>query len=88
MQQVVDLKHKYIAARNNFGAWTSLYCSKALLLTLVYNLLKFISNIIPLFASPQDLATMSAFTRDPSLVWEFYHYRREVMLSKFPNKVQ
>ena len=26
----------------------------------------------------QDLATPGAFYRDPSLVWEFYHYRREV----------
>jgi len=33
----------------------------------------------------QDLATPEAFERDPSLVWEFYHYRREVMLSKNPN---
>merc|ERR1719260_102185 len=33
----------------------------------------------------QDLATPEAFSRDPSLVWEFYHYRREVMLSKSPN---
>jgi len=48
----------------------------------------------------QDLATPEAFDRDPSLVWEFYHYRREVrplllsivnanfpkvMLSKSPN---
>merc|ERR1719315_488783 len=33
----------------------------------------------------QDLATPQAFRRDPSLVWEFYHYRREVMLSKDPN---
>jgi len=33
----------------------------------------------------QDLATPGAFYRDPSLVWEFYHYRREVMLSKSPN---
>jgi len=33
----------------------------------------------------QDLATPEAFMRDPSLVWEFYHYRREVMLSKNPN---
>ncbi|ELT98667.1 hypothetical protein CAPTEDRAFT_166970 [Capitella teleta] len=33
----------------------------------------------------QDLATPSAFKDNPSLVWEFYHYRREVMLSKFPN---
>ncbi|KAK7114977.1 NAD-dependent protein deacylase-like [Littorina saxatilis] len=33
----------------------------------------------------QDLATPEAFRSNPSLVWEFYHYRREVMLSKFPN---
>lgn len=33
----------------------------------------------------QDLATPQAFRRDPSLVWEFYHYRREVMLEKHPN---
>lgn len=32
-----------------------------------------------------DLATPNAFKRDPSLVWEFYHYRREVVLSKQPN---
>lgn len=25
------------------------------------------------------LATPQAFARDPSLVWEFYHYRREVV---------
>ncbi|XP_030628346.1 NAD-dependent protein deacylase sirtuin-5, mitochondrial isoform X2 [Chanos chanos] len=33
----------------------------------------------------QDLATPQAFSRDPSLVWEFYHYRRELMRSKMPN---
>eukprot|EP00118_Oscarella_pearsei_P013178 m.102278 g.102278 ORF g.102278 m.102278 type:complete len:310 (+) comp37162_c0_seq1:66-995(+) len=33
-----------------------------------------------------DLATMDAFTRNPSLVWEFYSYRREVARSKEPNK--
>lgn len=33
----------------------------------------------------QDLASPSAFARDPSLVWEFYHYRREVMATKHPN---
>ncbi|XP_064640724.1 NAD-dependent protein deacylase-like [Lineus longissimus] len=33
----------------------------------------------------QRLATPEAFEADPSLVWEFYHYRREVMKSKFPN---
>ena len=32
-----------------------------------------------------DLASPSAFSADPSLVWEFYHYRREVMRSKDPN---
>ncbi|XP_040611831.1 NAD-dependent protein deacylase sirtuin-5, mitochondrial isoform X1 [Mesocricetus auratus] len=33
----------------------------------------------------QDLATPQAFARNPSQVWEFYHYRREVMRSKEPN---
>ncbi|KAK4316437.1 hypothetical protein Pmani_012401 [Petrolisthes manimaculis] len=33
----------------------------------------------------QDLASPVAFRRNPSLVWEFYHYRREVMLTKSPN---
>ncbi|XP_061185632.1 NAD-dependent protein deacylase-like [Saccostrea echinata] len=33
----------------------------------------------------QDLANPDAFYRNPSLVWEFYHYRREVMASKNPN---
>ncbi|TRY63408.1 hypothetical protein TCAL_00465 [Tigriopus californicus] len=32
-----------------------------------------------------DLATPQAFQRDPSLVWEFYHYRRELMATKAPN---
>lgn len=34
----------------------------------------------------QDLATLEAFRRNPSLVWEFYSYRREVVLTKQPNK--
>eukprot|EP00062_Callorhinchus_milii_P026269 gi/632988188/ref/XP_007882970.1/ PREDICTED: NAD-dependent protein deacylase sirtuin-5, mitochondrial [Callorhinchus milii] len=33
----------------------------------------------------QELATPEAFGRNPSRVWEFYHYRRELMLSKSPN---
>ncbi|XP_056894808.1 NAD-dependent protein deacylase sirtuin-5, mitochondrial-like isoform X2 [Takifugu flavidus] len=33
----------------------------------------------------QSLATPEAFSRNPSRVWEFYHYRREVMLTKRPN---
>ncbi|XP_034232116.1 NAD-dependent protein deacylase sirtuin-5, mitochondrial-like [Thrips palmi] len=33
-----------------------------------------------------DLATPTAFKRDPSLVWEFYHYRREVVMAASPNK--
>lgn len=33
----------------------------------------------------QELATPGAFRRNPSLVWEFYHYRREVMHTKNPN---
>uniref|UniRef100_A0A146M9I3 NAD-dependent lysine demalonylase and desuccinylase sirtuin-5, mitochondrial n=1 Tax=Lygus hesperus TaxID=30085 RepID=A0A146M9I3_LYGHE len=34
----------------------------------------------------QDLATVGAFKRSPSLVWEFYHYRREMVFTKTPNK--
>jgi len=32
-----------------------------------------------------DLATPMAFKNNPSLVWEFYHHRRENMSSKSPN---
>eukprot|EP00096_Caligus_rogercresseyi_P015357 TRINITY_DN7801_c0_g1_i3.p1 TRINITY_DN7801_c0_g1~~TRINITY_DN7801_c0_g1_i3.p1 ORF type:complete len:222 (-),score=25.31 TRINITY_DN7801_c0_g1_i3:51-716(-) len=32
-----------------------------------------------------NLATLQAFRADPSLVWEFYHHRREIMKSKHPN---
>ncbi|CAK6966813.1 NAD-dependent protein deacylase sirtuin-5%2C mitochondrial-like [Scomber scombrus] len=35
----------------------------------------------------QDLATPEAFSRNPSRVWEFYHYRRELALSKKPSAV-
>lgn len=34
----------------------------------------------------QALATPEAFGTSPSLVWEFYHYRREVALKTQPNK--
>ncbi|XP_015907550.1 NAD-dependent protein deacylase sirtuin-5, mitochondrial [Parasteatoda tepidariorum] len=33
----------------------------------------------------QDLATPGAFLANPSLVWEFYNYRRDLVLSKKPN---
>lgn len=33
-----------------------------------------------------DLASPYAFAENPSLVWEFYHYRREVMATKSPNQ--
>lgn len=33
-----------------------------------------------------ELATPEAFVRDPSLVWEFYHWRREVVSRSKPNK--
>lgn len=33
----------------------------------------------------QDLATPTAFLSNPSLVWEFYHYRRDLVLQKRPN---
>lgn len=29
-----------------------------------------------------DLATPHAFRRDPVLVWQFYHYRRELVFTK------
>nr|XP_020451496.1 NAD-dependent protein deacylase sirtuin-5, mitochondrial-like isoform X2 [Monopterus albus] len=35
----------------------------------------------------QDLATPEAFSRTPSRVWEFFHYRRELVLSKKPSAV-
>ncbi len=34
----------------------------------------------------QSLASPNAFRANPSLVWEFYHYRRELVLQKQPNK--
>ena len=33
----------------------------------------------------QELATPQAFRANPSLVWEFYHYRREVVARCKPN---
>ncbi|CAH8587415.1 unnamed protein product [Schistosoma bovis] len=35
--------------------------------------------------SSQDLATPDAFHSNPGLVWEFYHYRREVVRRRCPN---
>ncbi len=34
---------------------------------------------------PEDLATPSAFNRDPKLVWEFYSWRRELVSRCKPN---
>ena len=34
----------------------------------------------------QQIATPESFDENPSLVWEFYSYRRELVLSKKPNK--
>lgn len=34
-----------------------------------------------------NLATPGAFKENPSLVWEFYHYRREVAAKAKPNAV-
>lgn len=51
---------------------------------------------IPTFRGPggywrkyqaQNLATPEAFRANPSLVWEFYHHRRETALTKEPNNV-
>lgn len=50
---------------------------------------------IPVFRGPggfwrkyraTDLATPEAFRANPSLVWEFYHYRRTVAFAAQPNK--
>ena len=35
----------------------------------------------------QSLATPEAFTANPSLVWEFYEYRRQLASKVKPNKV-
>lgn len=52
---------------------------------------------IPTFRGPggfwrghtvQALAEMSKFKENPSLVWELYHYRREITLTKEPNAVK
>lgn len=32
-----------------------------------------------------DFATYNSFRTDPASLWEFYHYRRELVLSKTPN---
>ncbi|XP_065314560.1 NAD-dependent protein deacylase sirtuin-5, mitochondrial-like [Gordionus sp. m RMFG-2023] len=36
--------------------------------------------------SAQELATPQGFKRSPKLVWQFYHYRRELVNKKFPNQ--
>ncbi|CAG9828344.1 unnamed protein product [Diabrotica balteata] len=33
----------------------------------------------------QDLATPQAFATNPALVWEFYHYRRNIAFNSIPN---
>lgn len=34
---------------------------------------------------PEELASPEAFTRDPTLVWEWYNWRRELLATKQPN---
>lgn len=34
----------------------------------------------------QDLANPDAFRKDPSLVWQFYEYRRQLVATKEPNR--
>ncbi len=34
---------------------------------------------------PAKLATPSAFVRDPATVWEWYHWRREMLMKVKPN---
>lgn len=43
------------------------------------------SNKPWLTSRSQALATPQAFTSNPSLVWQFYAYRRDIVLSKQPN---
>lgn len=50
------------------------------------SLLSFGLNM-PIWMLSQDLATPEAFSRNPARVWEFYHYRRELALSKNPSAV-
>ena len=49
---------------------------------------------VPTFRGPEglwrnfraeDLATPEAFSRDPRLVWEWYNWRRELIVTKSPN---
>ncbi|MFW9930078.1 MAG: NAD-dependent deacetylase [Candidatus Thorarchaeota archaeon] len=35
---------------------------------------------------PMELATSSAFSKDPELVWKWYHYRRNVYSQAIPNE--
>ena len=35
---------------------------------------------------PEDLATPEAFARDPSLVWEWYRWRRQIVSGCSPNR--
>jgi NAD-dependent deacetylase len=34
---------------------------------------------------PEELASPDAFARDPELVWEWYNWRRELLVTKLPN---
>jgi len=34
---------------------------------------------------PEDLATMQAFRRDPELVWQWYNWRKALVIEKEPN---
>ncbi len=34
---------------------------------------------------PEELASLEAFERDPQLVWEWYNWRRELLITKHPN---
>ena len=38
--------------------------------------------------SATELATLGAFVRNPSLVWQFYAYRRDTVLQTKPNLVR
>src|ERR1035438_10552936 len=34
---------------------------------------------------PEELANFNAFMKNPSLVWEWYHYRRDIVKRALPN---
>ncbi|XP_072459965.1 NAD-dependent protein deacylase sirtuin-5, mitochondrial isoform X3 [Notamacropus eugenii] len=67
---------KKMTQRENDKCWRDCERTYALLPAL---------RVDPTILESTDLATPETFMKNPSLVWEFYHYRRELMLTKNPN---